>query len=356
MTRRKFFLWSTLAALTLFFSIGTMPVQAAPKYTIKLGHFSIDKYPGDPPVVNAYIFKHYVESLSNGDMEVKIYPNFQLGDVRAMMESTQMGATQATITYTSVFTIFAKKVALTQIPFVFPNEEVAIRVMRGPFGKELAEDVRKSVGIRVLNWADGCGFRQIYSNKPITSPADLKGMKLRVPENKGLLLLFKGIGAAPVTISWAELYTALQTGVAEGCETEIQSGVVIKLNEVQKYLTISRHSYNLQPLLMNEKFFKSLPPKYQEIILKAADQADRAATGYSRTSELEAIQTFIKGGMKVSYLSESQREEFKKLGQPPYVKWMEEEVGKEWLNKFLNAVKEAEAQWDKDVKARAEAK
>jgi TRAP-type transport system periplasmic protein len=346
----------TVAMITLgiFLAAGPSLVQAAPKHTIKLGHFSIDKYPGDPPVVNAYIFKNYVESLSNGDIEVKIYPNFQLGDVRAMMESTQMGATQATITYTSVFTIFAKKVALTQIPFVFPNEEVAIRVMRGPFGKELAEDVRKSTGIRVLNWADGCGFRQIYSNKPISSPADLKGMKLRVPENKGLLLLFKGIGAAPVTISWAELYTALQTGVAEGCETEIQSGVVIKLNEVQKYLTISRHSYNLQPLLINEKYFKSLPAQYQEIILKAADQADRAATGYSRTSELEAIQTFSKGGMKVSYLSEAQKEEFKKLGQPPYLKWMEEEVGKDWLNKFLNAVKETEAQWSKDVKGRAE--
>jgi TRAP-type transport system periplasmic protein len=338
--------------LVLFWTASPSLVQAAPKYTIKLGHFSIDKYPGDPPVVNAYNFKHYVESLSNGDMEVKIYPNFQLGDVRAMMESTQMGATQATITYTSVFTIFDKKAALTQIPFVFPSEEIAIRVMRGPFGKELAEDVRKTTGIRVLNWADGCGFRQLYSNRPIKSAADLKGMKLRVPENKGLLLLFKALGAAPVTISWAELYTALQTGVAEGCETEIQSGVVIKLNEVQKYMTMSSHSYNIQPLLMNEKFFQSLPDKYKDVILRAADQADRAATGYSRTSQLEAIQTFVKGGMHIIYPSDEQREQFKKIGQPPYIKWMEEEVGKDWLNNFLNAVKDAETQWNKEVKER----
>ncbi|MBW2147800.1 MAG: TRAP transporter substrate-binding protein [Deltaproteobacteria bacterium] len=350
MKRRVIFVF--ILVLAAVFVLTNPSFVQAKKYVIKLGHFSIDKYPGDPPVVNAYVFKQYVESLSNGDIEVKIYPNFQLGDTREMMESTQMGAIQSTITYTSVFTIFSKKVALLQIPFVFPNEEIAIRVLRGKFGKELAEDVRKETGIRVLNWADGCGFRQFYSNKPIFTPADMKGMKLRVPENKGLLLLFRGVGASPVTIPWNELYTSLQTGVAEGSETEIQSGVVIKLNEVQKYLTISRHAYNIQPLLINDAYFKKLPEKYQAVILKAADQADRAATGFSRSSELEAIQIFKKSGMKVNYLSEAQRREFKKLGQPPYLKWIKKEVGQKWLDKFLNAVKEAQAEWDKEVKER----
>lgn len=351
--RGKVSLAVTMITLGLFLVASPSLVQGAAKYTIKLGHFSVDKYPGDPPVVNAFVFKQYVEALSNGEMEVKIYPNFQLGDVRAMMESTQMGATQATLTYTSVFTNFAKKVALTQMPFAFPNEEIAIRVMRGNFGKELAEDVLKTSGIRVLNWADGCGFRQLYSNKPVNSVSDLKGMKLRVPENKGLLLLFRALGAAPVTVSWAELYTALQTGVAEGCETELQSSVVIRMNEVQKFGIISRHAYNIQPLLMNEAFFKSLSAKNQEIILLAADQADRAATGFSRTMDLDAINTLSKGGMKFSYLSDAQREEFKRLGQPPYLKWMQDEVGQAWVDKFLNAIKEAETDWMKSVRERA---
>jgi tripartite ATP-independent transporter DctP family solute receptor len=267
-----------------------------------------------------------------------------------------MGAIQATINYTSVFTIFCKKIALLQIPFVFPNEEIAIRVLRGPFGKELAEAVLKETGMRVLNWADGHGFRQFYSNKPIFTPADMKGMKLRVPENKGLLLLFRGVGAAPVTIPWNELYTALQTGVAEGAETEAHSGLIIKLNEVQKYLTYSRHAYNIQPLLMNDLFFQKLPEKYQEIIYTAADQADRAATGYSRTAELEAVQRFKKSGVTVNYLSEEQRMAFKKLGQPPYLEWVTKEVGQEWVDKFLNAVKVEEDKWNKEVQDRISAK
>ncbi len=343
-----------LTAFCLCFLMSPSPAPAkTPTYVIKVGHFSVafDKYPTDPPVVNSYVFKSAVEAMTDGDIEVKVYPNFQLGDVREMTEATQMGAIQATINYTSVFTIFSKKIALLQAPYIFPNNEIAMRVLRGPFGRELAEAVRKETGIRVLNWCEGVGFRQLYSNKPIHTPADMKGMKFRVPENKGLLLMFRAMGAGVVTIPWSELYTALQTGVAEGCETESSSGLVIKLNEVVKYLTISNHAYNIQPLLINDKYFQSLPKKYQYIVQKAADMADRAANGYSRVADYGAIQQFIDAGVKVNYLTDEEKEEFKKLAQPPYMEWLNEEVGKEWVDKFLKAIDTEKAAWDQEIKA-----
>lgn len=332
----------------------SLSIAKAPTYTIKLGHHSValDKYPTDPPVVNALIFKRIVEAETNGDVIVKIYPNFKLGDTREMTESTQMGAIQATINYTSVFTIFSKKIALLQIPYIFPNAEVAMRVLRGPFGDELAEAVRAETGLRILNWCEGIGFRQFYSKKPIFTPADMKGMKFRVPENKGLLLMFRGMGAGVVTIPWSELYTALQTGVAEGAETESSSGLVIKLNEVIKYLTISNHAYNIQPLLMNDAFYKKLPKNYQYIVQKAADQSDRAANGYSRVADYGAIQQYLDAGVTVNFLTKEQKDQFKALAQPPYLKWVTGEVGKEWVDKLMKAIETETAAWDKEIKAK----
>ena len=337
-----------------FFLVPNLSLAKSPSYTIKLGHHSVDfdKYPADPPVVNSLVFKSIVESMTDGDIEVKVYPNFQLGDTREMTESTQMGVIQATINYTSVFTIFSKKIALLQAPYIFPNPEVAMRVLRGPFGDELAEAVRKETGLRILNWCEGVGFRQFYSNRPIFTPADMKGMKFRVPENKGLLLMFRGMGAGVVTIPWSELYTALQTGVAQGCETESASGLIIKLNEVIKYLTISNHAYNIQPLLINDMFFKSLPKNYQYIIQKAADEADRAANGFSRVVDYGAVQRYLNAGVKVNYLTEEQKDQFKKLAQPPYMEWLMKEVGKEWVDKFLKAIETEEAAWKAEIQAK----
>ncbi len=334
----------------------SLSIAKAPTYTIKLGHHSVafDKFPTDPPVVNSLIFKRIVEADTKGDVEVKVYPNFKLGDTREMTESTQMGAIQATINYTSVFTIFSKKIAMLQIPYIFPNPEIAMRVLRGPFGDELAEAVRAETGIRVLNWCEGVGFRQLYSKKPIFTPADMKGMKFRVPENKGLLLMFRGMGAGVVTIPWSELYVAMQTGVAEGAETESSSGLVIKLNEVIKYLTISNHAYNIQPLLMNDAYYKKLPKNYQFIVQKAADQSDRAANGYSRVADYGAIQQYLDAGVKVNYLTEDQKDQFKALAQPPYLKWITGEVGKEWIDKFMKAIETEKAAWDKEINAKME--
>ena len=325
---------------------------ASPAYTIKLAHHSLDTFPSDPPVVNAYVFKNAVEFLSEGDIEVKIYPNRLLGNAREVVESTQLGIIQACLTFTSVFTLYSKEVALLQIPFIFPNEEVAIRVLRGPFGQDLAENIRKQTGIRVLNWSEGCGFRQFFSTRPIRSTDDMRGLKIRVPENEGLFRMFKTLGADPVIIPWSELYIALQNGEASICETEIQSGLIIQLDDIMKYLTISRHAYNVEPLLINDAWFRKLPGRYQRIILKAADQADRAATGHSRTGELIALQAFKKTGMNVSYMTPDQRETFRQQAQPTYLSWIEKEVGRKWLDRFITAVDLETRKWDAEITAR----
>jgi TRAP-type C4-dicarboxylate transport system substrate-binding protein len=164
--------------------------------------------------------------------------------------------------------------------------------------------------------------------------------------------MFRGMGAGVVTIPWSELYTALQTGVAEGAETEASSGLVIKLDEVISYLTISNHAYNIQPLLINDEFFQSLPENYQYIVQKAADQADRASNGYSRVADHAAVKKYLAAGVKVNYLSEEQKKMFKDLAQPPYLKWVTEEVGQEWVDKFMKAIEDESAKWDAEIKAK----
>ena len=354
MRQYKRFIIVVASAIALTMLLSGLALAKKPTYTIRIGHHSVsfDQFPTDPPVVNSLVFKRELEAMTQGDIEVKVYPNFQLGDTREMTEQVQMGTLEATINYTSVFTIFSRKLALTQAPYIFPNPEIAMRVMRGPFGQELAEAVRKETGIRVLNWCEGVGFRQFYSKKPIFTPDDMKGLRMRVPENRGLLIMFRAMGAGVVTIPWAELYTAMQTGVAEAAETEASSGLVIKLDEVIDYLTISNHAYNLQPLLMNDKFFQSLPENYQRKVLKAADMADRAANGYSRVADHGAIQQYLDAGVKVNHLTPEQAEAFKELAQPPYMEWITKEVGEEWVNKFLEAIERETEIWEKEISDR----
>ncbi len=287
------------------------------------------------------VLKNMVEVETGGEIEVKIYPAAQLGGMREMVESTQIGATQAVICYTSVASIFSPKIALIGIPFIFPTADHAWATLDGWFGKDLAEAVRKEAGLRVLAWGEGDGFRVVWNSKrPIHSPADLKGLKIRVPENKGLMGMFKAFGASPVTITWTELYSALQTGVADGSEPELGSGLNIKLYEVSKYITLSNHSYNTHALFVNDAWFRKLPEKHKRALIHAARHAITANRGISQIRVYDSIAFFKEKGLQIYAPKPEEMAQFKKIGQPAYIDFVKELAGAEWVDKALRAAEE----------------
>ncbi|MEP2656381.1 MAG: TRAP transporter substrate-binding protein [Sedimentitalea sp.] len=312
---------------------------------IKLGHASEaeTQLPGAGRTAGVNAFKHYVETQSGGAIEVEVYPNGSLGNGRTMIESAQLGTLQVAGAYTSIMVPFVPEIAITQIPYVFDSNLSAWKVMEGPVGEELADLVLERTGLRVLGWADGAGFRNIYTDKPIRSPEDLNGMTMRVPENPGLLAMFRAWGSKTVTITWSELYTSLQSGMAEGHDTELYSMFSKKLYEVNPYVTMTRHSYNIHPLLMNEEFFQSLSPELQEIVLQGADLYTRVGNAHSYLSSLVVQESMEAEGAEFYFPTPEEIEQFRSLAQQPYIDIIVRKIGDDgqaWVDKIMKASSE----------------
>jgi len=314
--------------------------------TIKIGHSSEAEtiLPGAGRSAGVNAFKHYVENQSHGEIVVEVYPNGSLGNARTLVESAQLGTLQVAGAYTSIMVPFVPEIAITQIPYVFDSNLTAWKVMEGPVGQELADLFLEKTGLRVLGWADGAGFRNIYSEKPVHSPADLNGMTMRVPENPGLLAMFRAWGAKTVTITWSELYTALQSGMAEGHDTELYSMYSKKLYEVNPYVTVTRHSYNLHPLLINEEFFQSLSPEHQKIVLQAADLYTRVGNAHSYLSSLVVQEAMEKEGATFYFPTAEEIEQFRALAQQPYIDTIVRKIGddgEKWVDRIRAAAEAA---------------
>lgn len=313
---------------------------------IKIAHSSEAEthLPGAGRTAGVNAFKAYVENASHGDIKVEVYPNGSLGNGRTLIESAQLGTIQVAGAYTSILVPFTPEIAITQIPYVFESNLTAWKVMEGPVGQALADQVLEDTGLRVLGWADGAGFRNVYAEKPIHSPEDMKGMTMRVPENPGLLAMFRAWGSKTVTITWSELYTSLQSGMAEGHDTELYSMYSQKLYEVNPYVTMTRHGYNLHPLLMNEEFFQSLSPENQTIVLQGADLYTRIGNAQSFLSELVVQEVMEKEGSEFYFPTSDELADFRDLAQQPYIDTIIGKIGdngQEWVDRILAAAEEA---------------
>lgn len=322
---------------------------------IKLGHPSHGdiQLPGMGLVSAAHFMKDYIETATQGALKLELHPRGGLGSPRAMMEQCQAGITHMFYSFTAIMVPFCPEFGALQIPYVFNDSLQGIKTMQGPFGKELADLFLKKTGMRILSWPEGSGFRMLLTkNKLVKNPADMKGMKIRVPENPGAFAFWSAMGARPVTITLSEMYTGLQTGVAESLEFELVSTEEFKLFEVVRNATMTNHAWNVHPLLINEKFFRSLSPKHQTVIMRAAEMGEIVHSGYNKPSELLVIQNAIKGGAKFHYPSDAEMSQFKEIGQKAYLEASAKSISKEWVDKIFSAASRTEAEIVKGYQSR----
>lgn len=326
-----------VAAIGMFLSV---PCSYA-KVVIKLAH--IDKGNRLHSMMQAFAetFKDDVESESRGQIEVQVYPGGQLGGMRDIIESTQMGAIQMCETFTSVATMFSPPFGVMQTPYIFQTIPEAWYVLDHWFGKELARQFEKDAKLKVLSYGEANGYRQIYTNtRQIRSPEDFKGMRFRVPQNKGLFAYFKAMGAKPVAVPWMQLYTAMKTGVVDGFEVELNSMVDEKLYETYKYATLSNHAYDVCLHLMNPAFFNSLSEKDKRIVMNAARIGTDVSRGTSQNNAGIALELIKSKGIQVYVPTRAQMAEFAKYNKV-YLDYMRKTVGDAWVDKLLKAVAQA---------------
>jgi len=342
-----------LAALTVFVLgvcialMGWGFLPAASAVEIKLGHVD----PADVCVSKkgaaGATFKGLVEGATGGNVIVKVFPSSQLGNERELIEGTKIGTIQMSFV-SGAIAGFYKEAQVLDIPYLFSSGPVAWKVMDGPFGQEMAADILQKTGMRVLAYGE-TGFRNFTnSNHPIKSPADMKGLKIRVMETPVYVNMVKALGAAPTPIAWSEVYTALQQKVVDGQENPVATIMQAKLYEVQKYLTLDGHSYGVDFFLINDKFYRSLPEETQQIIKTSAVTSALVGRGIQTLNSATGISELQAKGMEVYAPNKAEAAQFKAATQKPVIDYVEKQIGRAWIDKLFKAIKEAEADLAKD--------
>jgi len=234
--------------------------------TLTLGHGAA---PSNPRHTVALEMAEWVEQESNGTLVIEVVPSETLGNDRQMAEAVSMGTLDLSINSQGPVATYNEKMSAIGMPFLFEKPEYAYGVLDGALGEELAEPLI-SQGIRVLSYWDN-GFRHITNNvRPIKEPADLKGLKIRTPEDEITLAIFRTLGANPAPLAFGELYLALQQGVFDGQENPVTNIFFSNLHEVQKFLSLSNHKYEMCPLIVSESVWKTLSEDQQSILREAA--------------------------------------------------------------------------------------
>ena len=246
-----------------------------------------------------YRIKEIVEAESLGAIQVDLFPAGQLGGERELIESTKLGTIQMSMV-SGAMAGFYKPAMVLDIPYLFPSAAVAWNVLDGEYGRDLANDILKNLGTRVLAYGE-TGFRNFTNSKhTIKSPADMKGLKLRVMETPLYMTLVKSLGANPTPIAWPETYSALQQKVVDGQENPVSVIATSKFWEVQKYMTMTNHQYNPQSVIFSKKIWDALSPAERKILDDSANEATKYQREQARAAVAVNMALLKKNGMTVS--------------------------------------------------------
>jgi tripartite ATP-independent transporter DctP family solute receptor len=296
--------------------------SALAQTTIKVGLALPKGLPGFDHVNGMYeTFAREVEAASKGEIKVDLAYGGSLGNPNDRMNQMRRGIIQMSDASDGNYATIYPDIQVFSLPYLFPTEQSAWKVFDGPAGQAMAEDIRKKTGIRVLGWWEAGGFRHFSSNKPIRGLADFKGLKVRAlgPANAKPVEAAGGTAAA---IPFNELYTALKTGVVDAQDNSVSVFRLVKLYEVQKFLTLSGHSYSFGPMGMNDAFYEKLSPPQKAIINAAAKKAIAFNRETSRKIEGDALGFVKQNGVTVIELAAAQKEEMRAKMQPAVREWL----------------------------------
>ncbi len=217
-------------------------------------------------------FAERAAALTGGKVKVEVYANSTLYKDKEEMEALQIGAVQMLAPSLAKFgPLGAREFEVFDLPFIFDNTAELHKVTTGPVGKQLFAKL-ETRGITGLAYWDN-GFKSFSANKPLKSPDDFKGLKMRIQSSKVLESQMRAVGALPQVMAFSEVYQALQTGVVDGTENPHSNLFTQKMHEVQKHMTLSDHGYLGYAVITNKKFWDGLPPDIRAALEKAMAEA-----------------------------------------------------------------------------------
>jgi len=276
------------------------PTASGDVLTLKLAHVLAPEHPYN---LAANKFKEILEANAPTPVVVEVFPSGQLGSERDITEGMQFGTVDIGIVPGTI-TLFEPKMGAISLPYIFDNAEHAYRVLDGEIGQELAANLPGN-GLRLLSYWEN-GFRSVTNNqRPITQPDDLKGLKIRVPEDVVYQDAFNQFGANVTAMAFGELYTALQQKTIDGQENPLALIATNKIYEVQEYLSLTEHFYGPAQVLISEERWQSLSPEMQAAVQDAMNQARDFERQTLAENNASYLQTIIDSGTKVNEVDKS---------------------------------------------------
>jgi C4-dicarboxylate-binding protein DctP len=245
--------------------------------------------PADSPKGKAAEYwKKLVEEGTKGRVKIELYPNSSLYKDKEELEALQLGSVQMLAPTLGKFSAMGlKDYEAFDLPYLFDNFEQVHQVTQGPTGKQLLDQLEPK-GLKGLAFWDN-GFKQMNANKPLRVPADFKGVKLRIFSSKVLDAQMRALGATPQVMAFSEVYQALQTGVVDGTENPPSNLYTQKMNEVQKFVTLSDHGVIEYAVIVNKKFWDGLPADVRAALEGAMKDATAYANQIARQENEEAL-------------------------------------------------------------------
>ena len=283
-----------------------------------------------PKGKGAEFFAKRAAELTKGRVKVEVYPNSQLYKDKEEMEALQLGSVQMLAPSLSKFApLGVKEFEAFDLPYIFDNYDELHKVTQGPVGKAMLAKLEPR-GITGLAFWDN-GFKSFSSNKPMHTPDDLKGLKMRIQSSKVLDAQMRALGVLPQVMAFSEVYQALQTGVVDGTENPHSNLYTQKMNEVQKHVTLTDHGYLGYAVVVNKKFWDGLPADIRGELSQAMAEATKVANDHAFSDNQAALAKVKATGKTEVYTpTAAERLAFKKALVPVH-KQMESRIGAETL-------------------------
>lgn len=272
------------------------PVSAA-DIVLKAGH---SQNAGEPMDKALHMMREHLEEATGGKATIEIFPNMQLGGEVEMIKQVLTGTLDITSPSNAPLTNFVPELKIFDMPFLFRDEAHMISVLRGPVLQDINEIVSKS-GIRLLG-VYNVGVRHIMSSTPVRSMDDLKGLKIRTMQSKYHMAAFNAFGANATPISYAELYSSLQTGVVDGAEAANTNYFGKKFYEVAPYWGQVGWTILTAPLIMSDKKFSSLPADVQQALIEGGNKAAMWEQDYYASVDQGRLDDVRNAGVSITKL------------------------------------------------------
>lgn len=316
------------------------------KYTVRISVANSDVF---PPVLGLHLMRQYVDQKTNGNVQIEIFTNGQLGGEVESLQQVQTGTIEMCTSSFGPLATYNAGFSVMDIPFLFNNYHEAWMVMDSMVGSNLLAQLERD-GFKGLAYTEN-GFRHTTNAvRPIKTVEDFAGLKIRTMQTPLHMDNFRALGANPTPVPFPELYMAMSQKMVSGQENPIANVWELNMYEVQKYLSLTGHIYDAMPLVANLRWFNSLPLEYQQVLSVGAQIAQSYGRYVNYLRESIMCERLIELGMEINEVSDEAKEKMRQTSQAIVIAKVKDAAGADYVDKFLADIEIVKADVNKGVK------